>query len=198
MTRRNPQHGGVPWYLMFAIVAALGIGFVVYRVMRERRIAEAAERARAPKQAPRPVEVAAVPEPTPVAEEAPVPEEPAPPPAACDEVSCVLDNYTGPCCARFKAKRAPTDSELPESLDRAMISQGIASVRELIMTCGDVTEARGRVKVKVRVGANGRVTVVTVESAPDEQLGACVAGFVKQAQFAQTQTGGSFSYPFIF
>jgi len=40
--------------------------------------------------------------------------------------------------------------------------------------------------------------VPAVETTPDAALGACVAAAVQKASFAKTQTGGSFSYPFVF
>jgi TonB family protein len=204
---RNPEHGGVPWYLMVTIVAAIGVGLMAYRVLRERRIAAATEAARAPKPVPRPVQPAPVPE-APV--EAPVtaePEEPVPAEApvavddgTCDEVSCVIDNFEAACCAKFKRPRPsrPAAGGPPESLDRAMISTGIDNVKGRIALCGDATTATGMVRVKVMVLPDGRVSTVEVRSTPDPALGACVAGIVKKARFAATQSGGSFSYPFVF
>lgn len=129
--------------------------------------------------------------------------EPAPKQAAeaCDEVSCVLDNYEPACCSVFK--HAPTtratQSELPDGLDRSMISAGIASVKGRVMSCGDKTpNAKGKVKVRVTVGEHGRVTQMSVQDAPDPVLGACVAAAVQMASFARTQNGGVFSYPFVF
>jgi TonB family protein len=127
----------------------------------------------------------------------------------CDEVSCVLNNYEGACCAKFrKGGSKPSGggggggggakSDLPESLDRAMISNGIAAVKARVSTCGDRSPAKGKVKVKVQVGGDGRVSNVSVETSPDPALGACVSAAVQKATFAKTQKGGSFSYPFVF
>ena len=58
----------------------------------------------------------------------------------CDEVSCVLNNYEGSCCAKYKkgGSRPPSGgstppsggskSDLPDALDRSMISEGVAKV----------------------------------------------------------------------
>lgn len=124
----------------------------------------------------------------------------------CDEVSCVLNNYDGACCAKFRKKgggggAAPSashNSDLPDSLDRSMISTGIAAVKARVSSCGDKSSAKGKVKVHVKVGGDGRVGDVSVETSPDPALGSCVAAAVKKASFAKTQTGGSFSYPFVF
>ena len=159
------------------------------------------------------------PEPTPgpvtrpEAPPAPAPAATASPPeteAGCDEVSCVLNNYDGACCQKFKkhggSAPAPapappattTDSDLPDSLDRSMISQGISRVKEGVMRCGDKSSAQGKVKVHARVDPSGRVSEVHIEQTPDEELGNCVAAQIMKAHFQRTQLGGSFAYPFVF
>lgn len=143
----------------------------------------------------------------------------APPPKAdskadgggCDEVSCVLNSYEGACCAKFRKGKAPAAAaggggggggagkgDLPDSLDRAMISDGVAKMKARVMACGDKSPAKGQVKVSVKVAADGSVANVTVRNTPDPGLGNCVAGVMQQARFAKTQTGGSFAYPFQF
>jgi predicted Zn finger-like uncharacterized protein len=131
---------------------------------------------------------------------------------SCDEVSCVLNNYEGACCAKFKrggggggakptgggASGAGPKSDLPESLDRAMISDGVSKVKARVMSCGEKSPAKGQVKVSVKVSPDGHVTSVTVKNTPDAGLGNCVAGMMQKATFAKTQTGGSFSYPYTF
>jgi TonB family protein len=131
----------------------------------------------------------------------------------CDEVSCVLNNYEGACCSKFRKGGGAKPSgggaakpaggggaDLPESLDRGMISSGIAAVKARVSSCGDKSQAKGKVKVHVKVGSDGRVASggVSVESSPDASLGACVAAAVQKASFSKTQSGGSFSYPFVF
>ncbi len=125
---------------------------------------------------------------------------------SCDEVSCVLNNYEGACCSKYRKGAKPSGGgakpagggDLPESLDRAMISSGIAAVKARVTSCGDRSQAKGKVKVHVKVGGDGRVTNVSVDSAADPALGACVAAAVQKASFAKTANGGSFSYPFVF
>ena len=152
--------------------------------------------------------------PKPAEKPAPAPK-PDPAPAkgdagGCDEISCVLNNNEGPCCAKF-AKRgkgggggaaagggAKGGADLPDSLDRAMITDGIGKVRARVMSCGDKSPAKGQVKVSVKVGPDGRVANVTVKNTPDDALGACVAGQVQKAVFPKTQTGGQFAYPYTF
>ena len=56
-------------------------------------------------------------------------------------------------------------------------------------TCGDKSPAKGKVKVKVQVSGDGRVSNVSVETTPDPALGACVAAAVQKASFAKTQIG---------
>jgi len=125
---------------------------------------------------------------------------------SCDEVSCVLNNYEGACCAKFKRGGGKPSSggssggksDLPESLDRAMISDGVAKVKARVMSCGERSPAKGQVKVSVKVSPDGQVTSVTVKNTPDANLGNCVQSMMQKATFAKTQTGGSFSYPYTF
>lgn len=118
---------------------------------------------------------------------------------SCDEVSCVLMNYESGCCDKYKKPSPPPPRpSLPESLDRQAISSGIASVKARVAACGAASSAKGKVKVHVRVGADGLVTSVEVDSTPDAALGGCVAAAVQRAVFPRTQQGGSFSYPFVF
>jgi hypothetical protein len=118
----------------------------------------------------------------------------APPPAraeACDEVSCVLTNYEGGCCLKYR--RQPG---LPEALDRASISNGIASVKAKVASCKGT--ATGIVKVHAVVSPDGVVTHASVAATPDTALGICVKNAIERAVFARTQNGGSFTYPFVF
>jgi predicted Zn finger-like uncharacterized protein len=130
----------------------------------------------------------------------------------CDEVSCVLSSYEGACCAKFKkggGSKSATPSgggtapksgggDVPDSLDRAMIADGVAKVKPRVTGCSGKSPAKGIVKVSVRVGPDGHVTGVTVKETPDGALGDCVAGIMQKATFAKTQNGGSFAYPFPF
>ena len=74
----------------------------------------------------------------------------------CDEVSCVLNNYDGACCAKFKkkgggggggggARSGGGHSDLPDALDRSMISAGIANVKARVTSWRQVVgEGRGQ------------------------------------------------------
>jgi hypothetical protein len=126
----------------------------------------------------------------------------------CDEVSCVLNSYEGACCAKFKKRggggggggAAPKTggSDLPETLDRAMISDGVSKVKARGQACGDKSPAKGEVKVSVKVAPDGSIVSVTVTNTPDAALGNCVAAAMQGARFAKTQTGGKFAFPFRF
>jgi predicted Zn finger-like uncharacterized protein len=124
----------------------------------------------------------------------------------CDEVSCVLNNYEGACCAKFKrggARPAAGGStggrgDVPEGLDKPMISDGLGKVKDRVMSCSGKSSAKGSVKISVKVGADGHVTNVTVKNTPDANLGNCVASMMQKATFAKTQAGGSFSYAYTF
>ncbi|HEY1814814.1 MAG TPA: GYF domain-containing protein [Kofleriaceae bacterium] len=140
--------------------------------------------------------------------------DPTPPPTkadsgggGCDEVSCVINSYAGACCAKFHhaggggggAAKPSGGADLPDALDRGMISSAIANVKARVTSCGEKTPSvHGKVKVHVKVGGDGRVSNVTIETTPDPGLGSCVQSAVQRASFAKTQSGGSFSYPFVF
>lgn len=140
---------------------------------------------------------------------APVAEKPAAS-GGCDEVSCVLNNYEGACCAKFRKGGKPAGggggiqigekprSDVPESLDRAMISDGVGKVKARVQSCGDKSSAKGQVKVSVKVNPDGSVANVSVKNTPDPGLGNCVASAMQRASFRKTSSGGSFSYPFMF
>jgi predicted Zn finger-like uncharacterized protein len=129
---------------------------------------------------------------------------------SCDEVSCVLNNYEGACCAKFRKGGAKptggstgdhsggTKGDLPDALDRGMISDGVGKVKARVMSCGEKSPAKGQVKVSVKVSPEGHVVSVTVKNTPDAALGNCVASMMQKATFPKTQTGGSFSYPYTF
>jgi hypothetical protein len=120
--------------------------------------------------------------------------------AECDEVSCVLDNYEGACCAQFRrpSHPAPPPPGDDEALDREMIQAGVERVKPQILGCSKRHPADGMVKVSVRVAPNGKPTSVEVKQTPDAALGECVARIMKTATFQKTREGGAFSYPFMF
>jgi predicted Zn finger-like uncharacterized protein len=125
----------------------------------------------------------------------------------CDEVSCVLSNYEGTCCAKYRKGPAPKPtnpigekpkSDVPEALDRTMIADGVGPVKARVMSCGDKSSAKGTVKVSVKVNPDGGIAAVSVKQTPDPALGSCVAAAMQKARFKRTQTGGTFGYPFVF
>ncbi|HEY4239446.1 MAG TPA: TonB family protein [Kofleriaceae bacterium] len=117
----------------------------------------------------------------------------------CDEVSCVLDKYAQPCCERFKPK-APNVNPggAADQLDRAAVRSGMEKVKPRVIDCGTQFPAKGTVKLNVTVSPAGRPTNVSVESAPDPQLGECVAAAVRKTSFATAAGETTFTYPFAF
>jgi tetratricopeptide (TPR) repeat protein len=107
----------------------------------------------------------------------------------CDEVSCVLDNYEGACCDRYK----PTKDQL----DQADINGAIAHVRDDITACGQKHTTTGKVVLTVRV-ADSKVDTVVVKSSPDAALGRCVADVMKTAVFPAANELATFNIPFVF
>lgn len=126
---------------------------------------------------------------------APSPDEASRPDAdpGCPEVSCVVEP-DGPCCPY----RRPARTQPERTLERASIAAAISAIRPRVMACGDRSQAKGAVRVRVDVGSDGRVAGVNVLDPPDVALGECVVRVVWTMRFEQPGTGGSFSYRFIF
>jgi TonB family protein len=126
-------------------------------------------------------------------------------------VACLLAEKPPACCSKYRGSsgggggggggsKPPSggNSNLPEDLQKADISAGIAKVRSRVEGCAAKSNAKGTVKVSVKVAGNGSVSSVTVKQSPDSTLASCVQSAVTKATFTKTQHGGSFSYPFTF
>jgi hypothetical protein len=110
-----------------------------------------------------------------------------------------VNGYDSDCCRALQGGAAPPSigpgparPALPENLDRAAISEGLATIST--KRCGGASSATGLVKVQLKVSATGAVTSVTVHSSPDAALSACVVEQAKQGRFRPTQRGASFGY----
>ena len=122
-----------------------------------------------------------------------------------DEVSCLLADNPPSCCSKYGRRKTKArdsskqkNSNLPESLSRSDISSGMGKVRGRVAGCGNRHSGKGKVSVYVKVAPSGKVSSVSVKSAPTSALGACVASIVKKARFPRTQNGRGFTYPFLF
>jgi hypothetical protein len=93
---------------------------------------------------------------------------------------------------------ATAATDLPDSLNPALITEGLAAARDEIRGCRSQSPARGMVKLAVSVSPDGRVTNVSIEAAPDRTLALCAAAAVQHAMFSPTRSGGAFAYPFVF
>jgi len=123
---------------------------------------------------------------------------PAPPAASeeCDEIKCIV-NSDLPCCHKHAAPKAKLeDASLPERLASSMITASLDPVRPKVMACG--ASIKGKVRIHVKVGGDGKVSEATPAESPDPALGACAAAAVKRATFPKTQNGGSFYVPYLF
>ena len=109
-----------------------------------------------------------------------------------DEVSCVLTNYEGDCCTKYKRP-----AKL-ESLTRADIVAGIGKVKAKVMACDDQASRGGKLVARMHVKADGSVRSVEITTSPDPRLTECVTPILERTTFAQRKDGGTFSYPFMF
>ncbi len=96
------------------------------------------------------------------------------------------------------AAPAPTEKVTDAAIDKQMIADAIAPLRESLHGCADkFPKIKGVVKVKGTVAPEGTVTV-EIEKTPDAALGECVASIVRTAKFPKTIAGGTFGYPFVY
>ncbi len=120
----------------------------------------------------------------------------------CSEVQCVMQKYARPCCAKFKPagdQFTPTPGgPAGENLEKPQIRAGVDRVKPAVIACGERFKTKGTVKISVSVNGEGMVSNADVQSSPDPELGSCVAGVMRKAQFAKTANGGTFTYPFVF
>jgi hypothetical protein len=117
---------------------------------------------------------------------------------ACDEVSCVLTNYNGACCEKFKppGKQQPA---IADGINRNIISSVMRLASSEIQAC-PTDGFVGTVKVKVVVAPDGSVTRATATATTNlpAALSSCVEGVVLDALFPKTVSGGTFSYPYTY
>ena len=130
----------------------------------------------------------------------PTPEGPKPTVAAdgepCDEVLCLVEGR-GCCGSVKKPKAAPeVDTSLPERLVRDDLAEGLKKVNGRLSSCGTRFEVSGVVKLKLTIGADGKVKKSTANQG-DAEFKSCISGMLKKARFAKTQQGATLSYPVI-
>ena len=132
-----------------------------------------------------------------------------PPAAKCDEVSCAIDPSLA-CCSKKGggggggggggSKSGGGGSDLPETLGRDDIKNGMATVKGRVAQCNDQYKTPGMVEVKIAINGDGAVTSAQVVGKfAGTPAGACVEKAVKNAKFKKW-AGPSLSvkYPFQF
>jgi hypothetical protein len=112
---------------------------------------------------------------------------------ACDEVSCVLDNYEAACCARFR--KPPSGEDLPDSVSRELLGVAHKALRSPVARCASAQEFTGMLKVRFRVLPSGKVSDVTTADVEPE-LSACIARLFKAYAFPASVNGVSAIFPF--
>jgi predicted Zn finger-like uncharacterized protein len=154
---------------------------------------------------PSPTPQVRTPSPTPQVRTPSPPAPPAPPAGPqCDQVTCVVNGYDSECCRALRGGNplsgpttpSPSSSDLPENLDRAAITTGLATISA--QRCGGASAATGMVKAQLKVSPAGTVTAVNVQSSPDAALSACIVEQGLKGRFKATQRGGTFSYVWRF
>ena len=70
-------------------------------------------------------------------------------------------------------------------------------MRSRVTSCGDKYSVSGTVKVKIKIGANGRVRGTRVRGASGSGA-SCISSAIKRARFKKSQNGMTVTYPFVF
>jgi outer membrane biosynthesis protein TonB len=112
-----------------------------------------------------------------------------------DEVGCLLADRPPPCCAMYGNRHI---QPAPTSLSADQIRAVVIGLRARISRCAEESDQHGPVKAQVRVAPDGRVANVVIRTAPDDALAQCVAAIMRSARFPTSDTGVSFTYPFVF
>ncbi len=124
------------------------------------------------------------------------------PSAPCDEVSCVLDNYTGACCEQYRRTRGPRNpDELPDTAslqDSPPVDElrsTLTTDRRAVSRCAIEANFEGTLKVKLTIDPSGKVTTVTIAD-QESPLVNCVARVMKKHTFSRSRNGATVSFPY--
>ncbi len=117
-----------------------------------------------------------------------------PPITPCDEVSCVLNNYEGACCAKYK-RGAPPSSDPPESVSRQELTEALQALRIPVAACATREAFAGIIKVRFRILPSGKVDDVRIEDV-EPALATCITRAFKARTFTATTNGVTAAFPF--
>ena len=116
------------------------------------------------------------------------------PAAPCDEVSCVLDNYSGPCCAQYK-RGGGTPTAGTDAPTREEIMTALRPDRAAVSACAVASNFEGTLKVRFTIAPDGTVSKIGIADAEPPLVG-CVARVIRKHTFSATKNGASVSFPF--
>jgi len=135
------------------------------------------------------------------------PTKPRPPrPGACDEVGCMLNNYTGACCAKYSPRRRRRRPQrLYDRPTRRDIKYAMRGIRGFLRDCARFKRRTGNLflRTKFKVRPSGRVGSVSVRRGmgqsrrPRWTMRKCVRRAVERASFPRTRLGRSVRYPVV-
>jgi hypothetical protein len=122
--------------------------------------------------------------------------------ATCDEVACLVDAASSPCCSKLLHPSAPAPAAQRATapgrprLGRPELQAGLDRVRGRIATCGDRHGVSGVVTVQLTVAQDGTVDDLTVGRGSPE-FRSCLRDVIGAAQFARADQVTSVAYPLI-
>ncbi len=110
------------------------------------------------------------------------------------------DSYTPPASSAYVpyTEEAKNSDELPNQLSKEDIKSVMQPVaRRAKLACGDLAKPKEKIKISIKVASHGRV-LSAKERVPASAATACVKKVITtSAVFRSTQTGRSFTYPFV-
>ncbi|CAN5907772.1 hypothetical protein BH11MYX3_BH11MYX3_26750 [soil metagenome] len=212
---RQRERGSAALFVIGAVALSVAAGIGVYGVSKQQREAISADPATAIDDEPKPAPPRERTDPLDPAPSPPITETPPEPPATadadgsdeassrprppgdgvCDEVGCVLNNYEGACCAKFRRPAAPDSASAPDSPSRDELRTALGVLRSKVVACANAQELTGTFKVRFKVAPSGMVSEVSIADA-EPPFSACVARAFKSYKFSASRNGVTASFPF--
>ena len=109
---------------------------------------------------------------------------------ACDEVSCVLDNFEGECCAKFKQP-----DKLPDEPSAKDLQAAVTLLRTKVARCASDEAFSGKLVVKFQIQPNGSTSSFVIAKAPP-RVGGCIVRAFTNYPWPHSKRGIAASFPF--
>jgi hypothetical protein len=108
----------------------------------------------------------------------------------CDEVSCVLNNFEGACCAKFKQPEKLPDQPSPKDLQAA-----VTLLRTKVARCASDEAFSGKLVVKFQIQPDGSTSKYVIAKVPP-RVGGCIVRAFNDYPWPHSKKGTAASFPF--